>query len=875
MMLLLLLHASHKGILSERKGAELPTPKQILYPREKVRIGWKNPDRKWIPGAGMMNVGNTCYLNSTLQALFHVPAFANWLVSDSVHRETCEEKTGVQGGCIICAMAKTLMSSQSPGTQAMKPYLVYTKLRFVCKHLVFGQQEDAHEFLRYLMEAMEKAYLSRFPKSSQLEQYSKETTPINQILGGYLKTSVRCLSCGHESVTFQHFEDLLLDIRKANTLEEALDLYFARERLEDMGYKCESCKKKVSATKQFSLERAPISLCIQLKRFSIVGNKLNKHIAIRQLLNLSKYSSRKNANETLQYRLVSMVTHLGASQHCGHYTAIGLTETGSYYQFDDSFVRQISVQNVLNTNAYIIFYELDTSTDKMHSFGSTLSANDDRISRSFLDTKETQRSNVTTTVTSGSSNSNSTTTTTKPFIGPMLPSKLNTDSNENSTHAFNDSGKESILSNKTTNNHKKTEHSPIVKLTSNGARYVTHGSDEPSTESSTNNFVQNNGYLHSSNSNRKGGDSSSDEDNNDDDDEDDNRQKSSFKSDNRRSHKEQTLPSMPKLESIETTNHNDKGSSSNSFKARSLANGSSKSLTYTSGKAGRSNGNDSDSDWSSDAGPTVKKIVKPALKSTSSTPVLLMNGTNKHTPNRLVPYDDSEYDSGTESPPEVKTKAGPFQVTNTNTPPVVSSFMKSSIERHSKTPSPAGIVNNGLSNGAKLLCNRRESDSNMVVKTAASSVNSNKRPNEWHGNETTHKLMKLSHRGYGTAVPSWNGQKSTMEKEVDEDKNEELKRQTLNAGDAEMDRGHKKKLGSKLVLGRDNPGYNPFTEHQNQRNTWTVSNGNGNNTNQSRPFKSQIFRQNPKHKFQKFGRNSNNGNRHFNNSYRHFRQPNK
>lgn len=707
---------------------------------------------------------------------------------------------GLQGGCIICAMAKTLISSQQTGAQAIKPHLVYTKLRLVCKHLILGQQEDAHEFLRYLMEAMEKAYLSRIPKSSQLDQYSKETTPINQILGGYLKTSVRCLACGHESVTFQHFEDLLLDIRKANTLEEALDLYFARERLEDMGYKCESCKKKVSATKQFSLERAPISLCIQLKRFSIVGNKLNKHITIRQQLNLSKYSSRKNAHEPLQYRLVSMVTHLGASQHCGHYTAIGLTETGSYYQFDDSFVRQISLQNVLNTNAYIIFYELDTSADKgflsigsmadssSNSSSSRLSVNDDRMARSFLDTKETPRNNVTTTVTSGS--------TTKPFIGPMLPSKLSIETNENSSYGLNDNGKESILSHKTTNNnnnhnnnhnnHKKTEHSPIVKLTSNGARYVNHGcSDDTNTESTTNKFVQNNGYLHITPPNRNN-DSSSDEDDDHEDDDDVggggdgvNRRKKSFKGDFRRS-KEQTLPSMPKLEATESTNHNDKSHlSSNSFKPRSLPNGSAKTM-HTNGKQHRATNDGSNSDSSCDD-TIVKSCTKNTLKTNNSTPILHVNGNNngngnsnnKHTPNRLVsrlvPYDDSEYDSGTESPPEVKTKAGPFQVTNTNTPPVVASFMKSSVERSkSKTPSPArAVVNHGpMSNGAKLLCGRRESDSNMIVKTAASSANSNKRPNEWHGNETAHKLLKLNHRGYGASVSTWSGQKSTMEKVV-------------------------------------------------------------------------------------------------------------
>lgn len=106
--------------------------------------------------------------------------------------------------------------------------------------------------------------------------------------------------------------------------------------------------------------------------------------------------------------------------------------------------------------------------------------------------------------------------------------------------------------------------------------------------------------------------------------------------------------------------------------------------------------------------------------------------------------------------------------------------------------------------------------------------------------------------------------------QVNDDKNDELKRQTLSANDAEMDRGHKKKTSTKSLIGRDNPGYNPFQECQTQRNAWTVSNGSNGNANTAannattsttpanaaapaRPFsKPQTYRQNPHKKFTKY-----------------------
>ena len=64
-----------------------------------------------------------------------------------------------------------------------------------------------------------------------------------------------------------------------------------------------------------------------------------------------------NGNE-VKYLLRSMITHVGPSPNCGHYTAIGEAANGQFFQFDDSSVRPISMQQVLRTASYVVFYEM-------------------------------------------------------------------------------------------------------------------------------------------------------------------------------------------------------------------------------------------------------------------------------------------------------------------------------------------------------------------------------------------------------------------------------------------------------------------------------------------------------------------------------------
>lgn len=136
------------------------------------------------------------------------------------------------------------------------------------------------------------------------------------------------------------FQDLLLDIRKAGTLDEALAGYFSQEHLDNNDYKCEACKRRVPATKQFILERPPKVLCVQLKRFSVLGGKISRHIGFKQSVDMGPYIRRQPGEQPtkLVYRLASMVTHMGPSVNCGHYTAIAQVSSGKFYSFDDSSV---------------------------------------------------------------------------------------------------------------------------------------------------------------------------------------------------------------------------------------------------------------------------------------------------------------------------------------------------------------------------------------------------------------------------------------------------------------------------------------------------------------------------------------------------------
>ena len=88
-----------------------------------------------------------------------------------------------------------------------------------------------------------------------------------------------------------HDNDHFNLFRQADHIDTALAGYFRRENLgqgENM-YKCEKCHQKVPATKQYKIERPPLVLCVQLKRFNMMGGKNGRPVTLARKLNITNH----------------------------------------------------------------------------------------------------------------------------------------------------------------------------------------------------------------------------------------------------------------------------------------------------------------------------------------------------------------------------------------------------------------------------------------------------------------------------------------------------------------------------------------------------------------------------------------------------------
>ena len=354
--------AGGKSASSPKGGARGVVVADALYPREHIRMAWPTVRKV---GSGLANLGNTCFMNAVMQCLTHTPALAAFCL-DGEHRRFKPKGNGGGGSfSAIYEMGEHVCRALAGERRVVSPSAFVKNLRSISKTFRKGRQEDAHEFARCLLDAMHEKCVEHARPKPPKNSPRAETTFVFQVFGGRLRSQVTCKTCGRKSDTFDSFMDLSLDIARAKSVEAALRRYVAVEVLDGSNkYKCEMGGGKphmTRATKQFTIDAAPLVLTVQLKRFEYVPfgrGKLTQFVEYPTTLDITGAMSDANpkARGVEKYSLFAVLVHAGGSMHSGHYYCYVKAATGVWYEMDDEGVSATSERTALNQKAYLLFY---------------------------------------------------------------------------------------------------------------------------------------------------------------------------------------------------------------------------------------------------------------------------------------------------------------------------------------------------------------------------------------------------------------------------------------------------------------------------------------------------------------------------------------
>nr|XP_012559013.1 ubiquitin carboxyl-terminal hydrolase 35 [Hydra vulgaris] len=361
---------------------------------------------------GLENLGNTCFMNSIIQALFNLINFRNDIISHVFSPSTQNVSVELQ------KIFSLLSFSERP---AIVPKSFYDASR--PEWFCVGSQQDCSEYFKYVLDRLEK------DKPSLVQHFT-----------GMLNVIVECLNCHVQSIRKELFNDLPLsfhenvagqytlkggnptgnqsrsmqcdrgessiileqvenddtlsdkEVSDDESLLSMLCAYFLPEHLSEMNsYFCNNCQSLQDATKRINIVSFPPYLTLTLKRF-MFNVKTQKRSKLLQQIDYpltfklckgcsaccdnTKISSQnpsiianslENCQSEIKYRLSSVIVHSGLSLDCGHYYSYTCQYSANGYTWllmNDSRISKVSMENFSKSGKsfprdtpYICIYE--------------------------------------------------------------------------------------------------------------------------------------------------------------------------------------------------------------------------------------------------------------------------------------------------------------------------------------------------------------------------------------------------------------------------------------------------------------------------------------------------------------------------------------
>ncbi|XP_017019957.1 ubiquitin carboxyl-terminal hydrolase 38 [Drosophila kikkawai] len=366
---------------------------------------------------GLVNLGNTCYMNSVLQALAMTSDFSRQILlieCDSLLLKKVQQQIALMHHSMRYELtpSRVLDATRPPGFMP-------------------GLQQDSSEFLGHLLDLLHEQEIKSSssetaPKpgdellseeivtsgvipynsndhelssgcssanktapnppatptkgtngSSQQGLSPKLASTIDKTFAGKLSTTYRCLSCGWESRNEDSFRELQLsfpdvkdDCGATNySVQDLIEYFCSPEKLDgDNQYHCPCCKKHCDGERHIGVTQAPRNLILTLKQFKYDQKYHYRTKLMHKVFHDESVTVKMCATDSLQemstvhYDLYAGVVHSGFSMDSGHYFTFAADQSKNWYKFNDNLVTHSQPEEMHNLTSpntpYILFYKM-------------------------------------------------------------------------------------------------------------------------------------------------------------------------------------------------------------------------------------------------------------------------------------------------------------------------------------------------------------------------------------------------------------------------------------------------------------------------------------------------------------------------------------
>jgi len=328
--------------------------------------------------SGLSNLGNTCFINSTMQILSHTYELNELLDSQSLKKKI---KNKYDSALLVewDNLRQILWKENctvSPG-KFLKTIQKIAEIKDLDMFTGYSQN-DLPEFLLFVIDCFHNS-ISRQIKmtiSGEIENetddiavkcfemikqtYSKEYSEIWNLFYAVHISEIISLENGKQmSIKPEPFFmiDLPIPKIKSPSIIDCFDMYVEGEILDgDNAWYNDEIKAKIVVKKKISFWSFPNILVIDFKRFNS-RNQKNQILITFPLdnLDLSKYVIGYKKN-SYNYELYGVCNHSGGVLG-GHYTSYVKNANGKWYHFNDSSVSEVkTVDTIISSKAYCLFY---------------------------------------------------------------------------------------------------------------------------------------------------------------------------------------------------------------------------------------------------------------------------------------------------------------------------------------------------------------------------------------------------------------------------------------------------------------------------------------------------------------------------------------